>query len=64
LLNDINRLDVILAKARGPDFRESRELAPFYPLPPALGKRAGMALLQGARQIRVICGGRAAVWGV
>jgi hypothetical protein len=32
--------------------RESRELAPFYPLPPALGKRAGMALLQGARQIR------------
>ena len=33
-------------------FRESRELAPFYSLPPALGKRAGIALLQGARQIQ------------
>src|SRR5215216_5754486 len=29
------------------EFRESRELAPFYPLPPALGKRERMALLQG-----------------
>lgn len=31
---------------------KSGELAPFYPLPPALGKRAGMALLQGARPIQ------------
>jgi hypothetical protein len=31
---------------------ESRELASFYPLPPALGKREGMALLQGARHIQ------------
>jgi hypothetical protein len=29
------------------EFRESRELAPFYPLPPALGKREGIALLHG-----------------
>ena len=28
-------------------FMESGELAPFYSLPPALGKRAGIALLQG-----------------
>ena len=34
------------------EIRESRELAPFYPLPPALGKRERIALLQGARQIR------------
>jgi hypothetical protein len=33
------------------EFRESCELAPFYPLHPALGKRERMALLQGARQI-------------
>ena len=31
----------------GPGDPESRELASFYPLPPALGKREGMALLQG-----------------
>ena len=29
------------------EFRESCELAPFYPLPPALGKREEIALLQG-----------------
>jgi len=27
---------------------KSGERAPFYSLPPALGKRAGMALLQGS----------------
>src|SRR6266571_2413306 len=31
---------------------KSGELAPFYSLPPALGKRARMALLQGAPQIQ------------
>src|SRR6476619_1569001 len=36
--------------------RESRELAPFYPLPPALGKRERMALLQGPGKSGVICG--------
>lgn len=46
LLNDINMLDVIWANARG-RIRESRELAPFYLLPPALGKREEIALLQG-----------------
>jgi len=35
-------------------FEVSGDLAPFYPLPPALGKRARMALLQEGRQIRVI----------
>ena len=39
---------------------ESGELAPFYPLPPALGKRAGMALLQGGRaNPRSFCGAAA-----
>ena len=47
LLNDINMLGVIWAKCSLPEIRESRELAPFYPLPPALGKREAMALLQG-----------------
>jgi hypothetical protein len=37
-------------------FEVSGDLAPFYPLPPALGKRAGMALLQGADKSRVNCG--------
>ena len=36
-----------LGKCSRREFRESRELAPFYSLPPALGKRAGIALLQG-----------------
>jgi hypothetical protein len=35
-------------------FEVSGDMAPFYPLPPALGKRARMALLQEGRQIRVI----------
>ena len=41
-------------------------LAPFYPLPPALGKRAAMALLQGGRaNPRSFCGAaRAAVRSV
>jgi hypothetical protein len=44
------------------EFRESRELAPFYPLPPALGKREEIALLRGSPgKSRVICGGCAAV---
>jgi hypothetical protein len=34
------------------EFRESCELAPFYPLHPALGKREGIALLQGRPQIQ------------
>jgi hypothetical protein len=45
----------------GPRSGNPRELAPFYPLPPALGKREGMALLQGPGISGVICGGRAAV---
>jgi hypothetical protein len=32
-------------------FEGSDGLAPFYSLPPALGKRAGMALLQEGRRI-------------
>ena len=45
-------LDVKLGKMLAAVIREARELAPFYPLPPALGKREGMALLQGARKIQ------------
>jgi hypothetical protein len=46
LLNDFNGLHVIWAIGSG-RIQESSELAPFYSLPSALGKRAAKALLQG-----------------
>jgi hypothetical protein len=51
LLNDISILDGHLGNHSRPDSSATRQLAPFYPLPPALGKRVGMALLQEGRQI-------------
>jgi hypothetical protein len=61
LLNDINELCGRLGNARGRIRSNPAHLAPFYPLPAPLGKRAAMGLVQGGPGKSAAMGGAISV---